>query len=275
MILSQAYSQHTRTAFQGRISTSLGRSFPRYCLHSTIPIPSNCLSTSHFSLRPSSTQNLHPRVNPQQMTTSWKKTTGPQRYQTIIPVYGPTQWDALISRLVPREKDICPSLALLRAVVLPSLQDSLKFIGLESALRALRTLLCPNLSRGWPWRRCSGQLLRVDGASSKTADHIVVFHPNCLEESAGAFDGAAISPIDFSVFDKGEPQDSSEVSNELAIAAASALGYIISTEGGSPLLKHCRNSYISVKRIVHQLQDTTSGTKRSHSLSLFSLSSAR
>jgi hypothetical protein len=173
---------------------------------------------------------------------------------------------AMISRLIPK-KEPCPSLALLRDVVLPSFQDSLKLVGKETDKRGKRAESLANTVSdfidGLALAAVLGSAAACrGGTSSKTADRTVVFLVDlaCSKESAGNFDDAVSFPIDLTVFDKGEPQDSSQVSTELAIAAASALGSIISTEGGSPLLKQ-RLTHISVKRIVQQLKDATAGTK--------------
>jgi hypothetical protein len=171
---------------------------------------------------------------------------------------------ALISRLIPRGKEPCPSLDLLRSVVLPALQNSLELVGKETDRRGKRAEsfanAVSNFIDGLTLAAVLGSAAACrGGTSSKTAASTVSFLADlaCSKKSAGDFDDATSFPIDLTVFDKGDPQQPSSVSTELAIAAASALGSILSTEGGSPLLKQ-RLTHISVKRIVQQLQDPAS-----------------
>jgi hypothetical protein len=170
----------------------------------------------------------------------------------------------LISRLIPRGKEPCPSLTLLRSVVLPSLQNSLDLAGKETDRRGKRAeSFADAVSKfidGLTLAAVLGSAAACrGGTSSKTAARTVSFLADlaCSKQSAGDFDDAMSFPIDLTVFDKEDPQQPSTVSTELAIAAASALGSILSTEGGSPLLKQ-RLTHISVKRVVQQLQDPAS-----------------
>lgn len=171
---------------------------------------------------------------------------------------------ALISRLIPRGKEPCPSLALLRSVVLHSLQNSLELANKESDRKSKRaesfSNAISNFIDGLTLAAVLGSAAACrGGTSSRTADRTVTFLADlaCSKESAGDFDDVMSFPIDLTVFDEGDPQQPSIVSTELALAAASALGSILSTEGGSPLLKQ-RLTHISVKRIVQQLKDPAS-----------------
>lgn len=166
---------------------------------------------------------------------------------------------ALISRLIPIEAGVCPSLALLQTVVVPTLHEltSADYTkrGAESvaaAVAKVMDILSITAVVGSA-AACRG------GSSSKTADSVVLFLVDlaCSKESSGFYFGSVSHSVKLMTLDADEAEPLAQVSTGLAIAAASAFGSMLSTETGSPLLNQ-RLTHNAVKQTVARLTDTAS-----------------
>jgi hypothetical protein len=158
----------------------------------------------------------------------------------------------LISRLIPRGKEPCPSLTLLHSVVLPFLQNSLDLASKETDRRGKRAeSFADAVSKfidGLTLAAVLGSAAACrGGTSSKTAARTVSFLADlaCSKHAAGDFDDAMTFPIDLLSLIK-KIAAASKVSTELAIAASAWALFFPQKEG--PLLKQ-RLTHISVKRM--------------------------
>ena len=168
---------------------------------------------------------------------------------------------AIISRCIPGKEKQCPSLTILQSTVLPSLQG---LVGTEADIRPTDAesdarVVC-KFTDGLSVAAVLGSAAACrGGTSSKTADSSTTFLIDlaCSKESVGAYFGVVSHDVKLAILDNTKADESSQVSTGLTLAAASAFGTILSTEGATPLLKQ-RLTHIAVKQIVKKLKDTAS-----------------